>query len=377
MMIPIITSVTREVLGRTPPELINASEALGCSLWTMLRFVALPYGRGGIVGGIMLGLGRALGETIAVFFVLKIVFDVNWYHIIESGGGSIATLIVSRFGEVSGEFETQPPPGGGLRPVRDDPGRQRHRQPDRGANREAAEVTTITFDPEALPELQKQQIQRPWRRKPASFSAAIVIASLIPFAVVAYLFVTTDIPGALLMTVVYLPLQLIASGIAALATRGTRAVLDSVIIVNAIGATIFSMVVLVSVIGSLFVRGLAAISAHFLYQNNVYISPSTPLEYGGIGHAILGTVLIVTISALIAVPIGIATAVYITEVRGRAVPYVRFFVQAMSACRQSWRACSSSPSSWPRVRSNRARSPVASPTPSSCCRPSPAPPRRS
>ena len=105
MMIPIVTSVTREVLGRTPPELINASEALGCSMWTMLRYVALPYGRGGIVGGIMLGLGRALGETVAVFFVLKIVFDTNWYKVIESGGGSVATLIVSRFGEVSGTFE--------------------------------------------------------------------------------------------------------------------------------------------------------------------------------------------------------------------------------------------------------------------------------
>lgn len=107
MMIPIVTSVTREVLGRTPPDLVNAAEALGCSLWTMLRFVALPYGRGGIVGGIMLGLGRALGETIAVFFVLKLVYDTNWYHIIESGGGSVATLIVSRFGEVSGDAELQ------------------------------------------------------------------------------------------------------------------------------------------------------------------------------------------------------------------------------------------------------------------------------
>lgn len=107
MVIPITTSVTREVLGRTPPELINAAESLGCSLWTMLRYVALPYGRGGIVGGIMLGLGRALGETIAVFFVLKIIYDVNWYHIIESGGGSVATLIVSRFGEASGPFEVQ------------------------------------------------------------------------------------------------------------------------------------------------------------------------------------------------------------------------------------------------------------------------------
>lgn len=107
MMIPIITSITREVLARTPPELVNAAESLGCSMWTMLRYVALPYGRGGIIGGIMLGLGRALGETIAVFFVLKVVFDINWYNIIESGGGSVATLIVSRFGEISGEYDLQ------------------------------------------------------------------------------------------------------------------------------------------------------------------------------------------------------------------------------------------------------------------------------
>ena len=191
-------------------------------------------------------------------------------------------------------------------------------------------MSTITFDPETLPELQKQQIQRPWRRKPIKFTASIIVASIIPFVIVAAMFYTTDIPGALLMTVVYFPLQMIASGIAAFATRGKRGILDSVIIVNAIGATIFTLVVLISVIGSLIIRGVAALSAHFIYQNSVYISPSTPLEYGGIGHAIIGTVLIVTISALIAVPIGIATAVYITEVRGRAVPYVRFFVQAMS-----------------------------------------------
>ncbi len=191
-------------------------------------------------------------------------------------------------------------------------------------------MSTVVFDPQTLPQLQEQKVQRPWRRKTPVFTVSVIIASAVPFIVVAALFLTTDIPGALLMTVVYFPLQLIASAIAAVITRGKRGILDSVIIVNAIGATIFSFVVLASVIGSLIIRGFAALSAHFLYQNSVYISPSTPLEYGGIGHAILGTVLIVTISALIAVPIGIATAIYITEVRGRAVPYVRFFVQAMS-----------------------------------------------
>lgn len=99
MMIPIVTAVTREVLDRTPPELINAAESLGCSLWTMLRYVALPFGRGGLIGGVMLGLGRALGETVAVYFVLKLVFDINLFRVLESGGGSIATMIVSKFGE--------------------------------------------------------------------------------------------------------------------------------------------------------------------------------------------------------------------------------------------------------------------------------------
>jgi phosphate transport system permease protein len=191
-------------------------------------------------------------------------------------------------------------------------------------------VSTIVFDETELATLEQQPIRRPWRKKTKTFNAAVILASVVPLLVVVATFLLTDIPGAIIMTVVYLPLQLVASGIAAVATKGTRGIVDSMIIVNAIGATIFSLVVLISVIGSLIVRGFAALSAHFLYQNNVYISPSTPLEYGGIGHAILGTVLIVTISALIAVPIGVATAVYITEVRGRAVPYVRFFVQAMS-----------------------------------------------
>lgn len=191
-------------------------------------------------------------------------------------------------------------------------------------------MTTTTFDPDTLPALQQQRAGRPWRRKPSSFQVAVAIAVLVPPIIVGALILTTEIPGALLLTVVYLPVQLVASGLAALATKGKRGIADSIIIVNAIGATVFTFVILLSVLGSLVVRGVAALSTQFLFFNNTYISPTTPLGYGGIGHAIVGTVMIVGIAALIAVPIGIATAVYITEVRGRAVPYVRFFVQAMS-----------------------------------------------
>lgn len=178
--------------------------------------------------------------------------------------------------------------------------------------------------------------QRPWRKKPPKLQAAIVIGALAPLAVVALVNATTQISGAILMVVIYFPIQLVSSALAAWFVRGTRGIGDSFIIVTAIGATIFSFVILFSVLGSLIVRGIQALwgengfRSSFLFQNNVYINPSTPLDYGGLGHAILGTLLIVAIATIIAVPIGIATAVYITEVRGRAVPYVRFFVQAMS-----------------------------------------------
>lgn len=191
-------------------------------------------------------------------------------------------------------------------------------------------MSTIVFEQSSIQHLKDERPQRPWTKKPTKFTVSVALAVIIPALIVGWLFVTSDIPGALIAVVIYLPLQLIAAGVAAWFNRGLRSVGDSVIVVLAIGATIFSLVVLISVIASLIIRGFQALSPHFLYQNSVYINPSTPLEYGGIGHAMVGTLLILLISSIIAVPIGIATAVYITEVRGRAVPYVRFFVQAMS-----------------------------------------------
>ena len=102
MITPIITSVAREIFSQTPLELIQGAYALGATKAAMIKTVAMPFGRSGIVGGAMLGLGRALGETVAVFFVLNLVYDsVNWSHILESNGGSIASLIVAKYGEAS------------------------------------------------------------------------------------------------------------------------------------------------------------------------------------------------------------------------------------------------------------------------------------
>jgi len=191
-------------------------------------------------------------------------------------------------------------------------------------------MSTTVFEKDRLPELQAQQRKRPWRKRPPVFTWSVALAVVIPAAIAAVLLFSTSIPDPIVMVVFYMPLQLIAAGVAALVSKGRHGVADSAIYVLAIGGSIFSLVVLISLIGTLFVNGLKAFSTQFLFQNNVYINPTTSLDYGGVGHAILGTLLVVLISMVFAIPIGIATAIYVTEVRGRAVPYVRFFVQAMS-----------------------------------------------
>lgn len=100
MIIPIITSVSREVFSQTPLDRIQAAYALGATRWGMIQAVVIPYGRGGVVGGAMLGLGRAMGETVAVYTVLNIVYQVNWQALFGAGG-NIASLIILKFGDAS------------------------------------------------------------------------------------------------------------------------------------------------------------------------------------------------------------------------------------------------------------------------------------
>jgi phosphate transport system permease protein len=101
MIIPIITSVSRDVMSQVPRELCEGALALGGTRWGMIREVVLPFGRSGIVGASLLGLGRALGETIAVALIISFEDQANW-HVLEKGAGAVAALIVTRFGEASG-----------------------------------------------------------------------------------------------------------------------------------------------------------------------------------------------------------------------------------------------------------------------------------
>ena len=97
MCVPIIASICRAVFAQTPPGEKEAALALGSTKWGMIRTVVLPYGKGGIIGGSMLGLGRALGETIAVTLILPQVPIIS-SHILQQGGGTIAGFIAQRAG---------------------------------------------------------------------------------------------------------------------------------------------------------------------------------------------------------------------------------------------------------------------------------------
>jgi phosphate transport system permease protein len=98
MVLPIVTSLSREVFLQTPRENQEAALALGSTKWEMIRTAVIPYGKAGIIASVMLGLGRALGETIALALTLGSVFAINW-DFIGPGGITIASNIANRFGE--------------------------------------------------------------------------------------------------------------------------------------------------------------------------------------------------------------------------------------------------------------------------------------
>jgi phosphate transport system permease protein len=105
MIIPIVTSVTREVFSLTPPGEKEGALALGATRASMIRRVVLPFGRGGMISAVMLGLGRALGETIAVTVILSQSFIIS-PHILQSGGTTVAAYIAVNFGS-GGKLGTQ------------------------------------------------------------------------------------------------------------------------------------------------------------------------------------------------------------------------------------------------------------------------------
>jgi phosphate transport system permease protein len=105
MILPIITSVSREVFGLTPKGHVEAAQALGATKWEVVRMTVYPYGRSGMIAGSMLGLGRALGETIAVLIILRAAAQHGHWSLFD-GGFTFASKIASAAAEFSAPLPT-------------------------------------------------------------------------------------------------------------------------------------------------------------------------------------------------------------------------------------------------------------------------------
>jgi phosphate transport system permease protein len=104
MVLPFITSISRDVFEAVPPVLKEAAYGLGCTTWEVVRYVVLPFTRVGVIGGVMLGLGRALGETMAVTFVIGNAHRISGS--ILAPGTTISATIANEFTEAVGDLYT-------------------------------------------------------------------------------------------------------------------------------------------------------------------------------------------------------------------------------------------------------------------------------
>ena len=105
MILPIITSVSREVFRQTPPMQMEAAQALGATKWEVVRMTVLPFGRSGVIAASMLGLGRALGETVAVLIILRSAARPGNWSLFD-GGYTFASKIASAAAEFSEPLPT-------------------------------------------------------------------------------------------------------------------------------------------------------------------------------------------------------------------------------------------------------------------------------
>lgn len=293
MILPIIAALSREVFLRTPRENVEAAYALGATRWEMIRFSVLPYGRSGVSSAVVLGFGRALGETIAVALVLSANFKVV-FHILDSGGNTIAANIATLFADASGAGQGALIASGLL-----------------------LFVITLLVNYVARVIVRRGSAER-------GAHPAVPIA---------------DIPAS---TSPAAARERGAGGAhedADALARRQSGVLDQVgagrrlrdLLARVLTALAFLLALapLVAVLYLVIGKGVRGLNGTFLTHSMRNVVEQDP--GGGIYHAILGTLEQVALAGVIAVPIGIMVAIYLVEYgRGRLRTAVTFFVDVMT-----------------------------------------------
>jgi phosphate transport system permease protein len=171
---------------------------------------------------------------------------------------------------------------------------------------------------------------QPWKKTTSNAKLLQIVASIIPSGIALFSWLIGGMDVIVAILTVLLPLQLISIAIISFILKGKRGIPDAILIVMTLFLGAFVMVLLISVLWSVVEAGFAALSPQFIFQNNVYVSPTTSLEIGGVGHAVIGTLLVVGLSTIITVPLGVATGVYLTETRGKGRGLVTVLLQSIA-----------------------------------------------
>lgn len=184
-------------------------------------------------------------------------------------------------------------------------------------------MTTYNF----LPRPEKAA---PWAERSTNSVATTVLASVIPAIASLAIWKLFGIPGAIVILLVFLPLQIVTGVIATAFTQGRHRIADAILGVAILFFVVLVSALLGSLVFSVIKNGMKTMSPQFLTQNNVYITNTTSMEYGGAAHAVLGSIIVVGLATLVTVPLGIAVAVFLTESDSKLTGLVRFVTQSMS-----------------------------------------------
>lgn len=177
---------------------------------------------------------------------------------------------------------------------------------------------------------QRPKQAAPWKRSSLSTKAAIALGSVVPILTTIAVATFFHLPGLIALLAVLLPLQLVAAVFVGSFVSGRHGRQEAVLMVLVVFFSSIVIILLGSVLWSVISSGFSVLSWSFLFQNNNYITPTTELGYGGLGHALLGSIELVLISSAVTVPLGILVGVYLTETRDKSRTIVRTFVQSLA-----------------------------------------------
>ena len=171
---------------------------------------------------------------------------------------------------------------------------------------------------------------QPWKTRDPKFTAQQLIVHLGTPVLAAFFTILSPMSGYSGFYIVWLPMHIMAAALLGKFGYQKKSFANSTLEVMLGAAMVVFGTFVVSVLWPVVANGVAAFSPNLLVEDAAATDVDAALTTGGLGHAILGTLIIVVLATCISVPVGILAALYVTEVRGRLTPFVRFFVQAMS-----------------------------------------------